>query len=191
MYVDATKCPFPVYTDPTRSLFEELGMTKTLALGPKPAYMKKSMWKSTLDSIAQGLRALPKGNSLKSGDKRQVGGEFLFEPLDMVTPIVTPQDERPMTAGPLYDSGSGSGGRDGDEDDCLEVKHVSWAHRMKTTRDHAEIPELMEVLGLDGHGTPIKNRKRWSKALELRKGKGLSMAGEMGKLNEMNRQEEA
>lgn len=33
-----------------------------------------------------------------------------------------------------------------------EEKRVTWCHRMKSTRDHAEVPELMDLLGLDGHG---------------------------------------
>lgn len=182
MYIEATNCPFPLYTDPTRALFDELGMTKTLALGAKPAYMKKSLWRSTLDSIGQGLKVLPKGLSLKSGDQRQVGGEFLFEPLDIVTPITTPQDERPSTVGSIEDPSSG--GRDRGDDGSVEEKRVTWCHRMKTTRDHAEIPELMEILGLDGQGFPIKDQERWARAVQARKGTGLTMASEMSKLGE-------
>lgn len=189
MYVEATNCPFPLYTDPTRALFDELGMTKTLALGSKPAYMKKSMWRSTLDSIAQGLKVLPKGLSLKSGDQRQVGGEFLFEPLDLVTPMTTPRDERPTTMGSIEDPSSG--GRDRGDDGPVEEKQVTWCHRMKSTRDHAEIPELMEVLGLDGQGAPIKDQERWMKALAARKGTGFSMASKMSKLSESNEVKEA
>ena len=163
MYVEATKCPFPLYTDPTRALFDELGMVKTLALGSKPAYMKKGMWKSSFDSVLQGLRVLPQGLSLKSGDQRQVGGEFLFEPLDMVTPMNSP-------------------GAEGE--DAVEEKKITWCHRMRTTRDHAEIPELMEVLGLDGHGQPIKDEKLWSKAMQARKGVGVSLASEMNKITQ-------
>ncbi|KAL3963323.1 hypothetical protein ACCO45_000327 [Purpureocillium lilacinum] len=170
MYVEATGCPFPVYTDPTRSLFDELGMVKTLALGAKPAYMKR------------GLRSIPRGLALKSGDQRQVGGEFLLEPLDAVTPIGTPQDERHKRA--AIGTAEPQGGQDGADDDPIEEKRVTWCHRMRTTRDHAEIPELMEILGLDGHGQPIKDEKRWSKALQERKGTGLSMASEMSKIGE-------
>ncbi len=36
---------------------------------------------------------------------------------------------------------------------------MSWCHRMKNTRDHAEIPELMEVLGLDGQGQPVARQE--------------------------------
>ncbi|OAQ61725.1 ahpC/TSA antioxidant enzyme domain-containing protein [Pochonia chlamydosporia 170] len=189
MYIEATNCPFPLYTDPTRALFDELGMTKTLALGAKPAYMKKSLWRSTLDSIGQGLKVLPQGLSLKSGDQRQVGGEFLFEPLDIVTPITTPQDEQPSTVGSIEDPSSG--GRDRGDDGSVEEKRVTWCHRMKTTRDHAEIPELMEILGLDGQGFPIKDQERWARAVQARKGTGLTMASEMSKLGESSKGKEA
>ncbi|QUC16153.1 uncharacterized protein UV8b_00394 [Ustilaginoidea virens] len=186
MYAEATGCPFPIYTDPTRSIFDQLGMTKTLALGSKPAYIRKSLWRNTLDSIGQGLRVLPKGLALKSGDPRQVGGEFLFEPLDLVTPITTPRDEGP---GPLQDASGGA--RNGGDAGRVENKVVTWCHRMKNTRDHAELPELMEVLGLDGQSRPIKDRKRWTMALETRKGTGWSMASQMKKMNEANEADEA
>lgn len=174
MYVEATKCPFPIYTDPTRALFDELGMVKTLAMGAKPAYMRKSMTRSVIASIGQAMRAVPSGMALKSGDQRQVGGEFLFEPLDLVTPINTPQDEQVKALGSIEEPGVGGG--------AIEEKRVTWCHRMKSTRDHAEIPEVMEILGLDGHGQPIKDKERWTRAVTARKGTGLTMAEEMNKL---------
>ena len=68
---------------------------------------------------------------------------------------------------------------------------------MRTTRDHAEIPELMEVLGLveveegaDGDGVMRTNaprlkadEKRWDKALKSRKGTGSSMAARMSRMS--------
>lgn len=135
MYTEATGCRFPIYTDPTRALFDKLGMNKTLALGSKPAYMRKSMWRSALDSVFQGLRVLPKGLALKSGDQRQVGGEFLFEPLDL--------GKSTTAQGP-------SGGADGSDGIGGEDKKVTWCHRMRSTRDHAEIPVIMNLLGLKG-----------------------------------------
>ncbi|KAG5950915.1 hypothetical protein E4U53_004177 [Claviceps sorghi] len=121
-YAKTTNWPYAIFTDPSGALFHELGMTKTLALGQKPGYMRKSLVMSTLRSIGQALRAVPGGLALRSGDQRRVGGEFLFEPLDVATPL------------------------EGDD----EEKRLTWCHRMRTTRDHAEIPELMEVLGLEG-----------------------------------------
>ncbi len=63
-------------------------------------------------------------------------------------------------------------GQTEDDEHGTEEKRVTWCHRMKSTRDHTEIPELMEVLGLDGQGQPIKDKKRWTRALEMRKGTG-------------------
>ena len=39
---------------------------------------------------------------------------------------------------------------------------VTWCHRMKSTRDHAEVPLIRQQLGLDD--TPPPQRKRWSAA---------------------------
>ncbi|WQF88833.1 Putative peroxiredoxin-like 2A/B/C, Thioredoxin-like superfamily [Colletotrichum destructivum] len=189
MYLQETGCPFPVYTDPTRRLFAKLGMTRTLALGTRPAYMRKSMIKSAAESVFQGLKQVKAGLATKSGDHRQVGGEFLFEPVELVTEVSTPYAERQieeaMTSNKnSIDSQEGIDG-EGDDDFEPEEKRVTWCHRMRSTRDHAEIPELMEVLGLTGSGKPpAHENKRWSKALEMRKGTGLSMASQMSKLNE-------
>ena len=75
----------------------------------------------------------------------------------------------------------------------MEEKRVTWCHRMKTTRDHVEMPELMEVLGL-GKDSPQqllqsqrsaslgeKEKQRWSRAVQERKGPELSnLTREMG-----------
>ncbi|TQN67927.1 Thioredoxin-like protein AAED1 [Colletotrichum shisoi] len=189
MYLQETGCPFPVYTDPTRRLFAKLGMTRTLALGNRPAYMRKSMIKSAAKSVFQGLKQVKAGLATKSGDHRQVGGEFLFEPVELVSEVSTPYAERQIEEAMTskknsIDSQEGIDG-EGDDDFEPEEKRVTWCHRMRSTRDHAEIPELMEVLCLKGSGKPpAHENKRWSKALEMRKGTGLSMASQMSKLNE-------
>ncbi|OHE99111.1 hypothetical protein CORC01_05604 [Colletotrichum orchidophilum] len=189
MYLQETGCPFPVYTDPTRRLFDILGMTRTLALGTRPAYMRKSMLKSAAESVFQGLKQVKSGLATKSGDHRQVGGEFLFEPLELVTPVSTPYAERQIEEAMTskknsIDTKEGIDGEGGDNFEP-EGKRVTWCHRMRSTRDHAEIPELMEILGLNGTGKPpAQDNKRWSRALETRKGTGLSMASQMSKLNE-------
>jgi hypothetical protein len=77
MYTTTTKCPFPIYADPTRKLYEHLGMTRTLDLGKKPDYIKPNLIANSVHSIIQVLST---GNkALKGGDFKQVGGEFLFE----------------------------------------------------------------------------------------------------------------
>ena len=120
MYVEATGCPFSVYADPSRRLFDLLGMTRTLSLGPKrPTYMRKSLFSNGISSIIQGIRS--GRGAVKGGDVKQVGGEFLFE------------DEK-----------------------------VVWCHRMRNTRDHAEVEELKRIVGLEpGHdATGMETQKK-------------------------------
>ena len=77
MYAHETACPFPIYADPTRQLYRKLGMTSTLALGPKtPEYMHRSLTSVIVSSIVQGLKSGRK--MLSGGNSRQVGGEFVF-----------------------------------------------------------------------------------------------------------------
>ncbi|KAI5860198.1 hypothetical protein GGS23DRAFT_239143 [Durotheca rogersii] len=182
-YIQETGCPFPVYADPTCRLYAELGMVRTLALGSRPAYMQgKSIAHTVVSGVVQGLKQVKSGLVMKMGDQRQVGGEFLFEPaaLTLDTPISTPRSEEEKKLELFYDDGN----RDNDhESQNIEEKRVTWCHRMKTTRDHAEIPELMEVLGLNGTGAPIKDKKRWERALRTRKGTGVSMASQMTRMS--------
>ncbi|GKU20655.1 unnamed protein product [Fusarium langsethiae] len=179
IYVNETGCRFPVYTDPTRSIFDGLGMSKTLQMGAKPAYMRRSMAHSIVGSIIQGVKQIPTGNVLKMGDQRQVGGEFLFEPRDILTPVTTPRNEKPH---PISAFEEAEEREPGSEDYGNEEKRVTWCHRMKTTRDHAEIPELIEVLGLDQTVTAGREANRGS-VTSARKGKGRSMAQEIRKLS--------
>jgi hypothetical protein len=71
-----------------------------------------------LKSIAQSLRRIWAGDMLKGGDLKQVGGEFLFE-----------------AAAP---------GKRRDDSDV----QVTWCHRMRNTRDHAEVPIIRQVMGV-------------------------------------------
>jgi len=121
MYTETTGCPFPIYADPTRKLYDTLGMTRTLDLGKKPEYTNAGLFATTVQSIVQGLKS---GRQvMNGGDYKQVGGEFLFE-----------------------------------------NGQVIWCHRMRNTRDHAEIPELRKLLGLDDTKPPM--RKRWSHGIK-------------------------
>lgn len=126
MYVQTTSCPFPVYADPTRKLYDFLGMTSTFDLGKKrPSYIQSNLFVTSVQSIMQGIMT---GNkALKGGSFKQVGGEFLFE-----------------------------------EGKCV------WAHRMRNTRDHAEIENIRQVLGLEVKRAPL--RKRWSHNIKEAKG---------------------
>ncbi|KAL2023776.1 hypothetical protein VTK56DRAFT_1043 [Thermocarpiscus australiensis] len=183
MYAAATGCPFPIYADPARRLYAELGMVRTLALGAtRPAYARRSLVAASARSVLQGLRQIPAGLALRGGDMKQVGGEFLFEPVGVAaaggdgagagagggggdavgvtSPVGGPPpwaeverslDEAARAAARARSETSLDG--KGEEDEG-EDKVVTWCHRMRTTRDHTEVPELMEVLGLEGHGRP-------------------------------------
>ncbi|KAI0024166.1 AhpC/TSA antioxidant enzyme-domain-containing protein [Xylariomycetidae sp. FL0641] len=185
-YIHETKCPFPVYADQTRRLYTELGMVRTLSLGSRPAYLQdRSVAHTVLSGIKQGLKQVRSGLVTKMGDQRQVGGEFLFEPasLSLDGPIAEVVSEFEGGAGHARNSST-------DEDDPMppadpvEEKRVTWCHRMKTTRDHAEVPEIMEVLGIDSEGKPlVRDPKKWAKALKVRKGTGLSMATQMSRMS--------
>ncbi|KAG9242903.1 AhpC/TSA antioxidant enzyme-domain-containing protein [Calycina marina] len=160
MYQELTACPFPIYADPTKALYDSLGMLKTLNMGERPDYQRRGTLLGMVQSIGQGFKALKTGKALQAGDMQQVGGEFLFEPVDAATPMHSPSEETRQ----LGDAPE----REGEE------KRVTWCHRMRNTRDHAELPELREVLGLDGEGESGGDSKRWMKALRQRKGTGLS-----------------
>ncbi|CAI6089734.1 unnamed protein product [Clonostachys chloroleuca] len=189
MYAKETNCQFPIYTDPKRLLFDALGMRLTLAMGTKPAYMKRPMSTSVFNSIGQALRAIPSGMTLKSGNQRQVGGEFLFEPKELLTPISTPTEEQPdpFKAKGLRELAHNNPQHDQQQEGNVEEKTVTWCHRMRTTRDHCEVPELMDILGLEPPHQESNGKQQWAAALENRKGVGTSMAQRM---NEMNRRDE-
>ncbi|KAE8381771.1 AhpC/TSA antioxidant enzyme-domain-containing protein [Aspergillus bertholletiae] len=125
MYEKETRCEFPIYTDPTRQLYQDLDMTCSLALGSQPAYIRKGMTQIVAESMFQGLKYISSGLAHKGGYVKQIGGEFLFEPLE------------------------GSAEMTGQEE-----KQVTWCHRMKTTRDHTEIPDLMQILGINRTDDP-------------------------------------
>jgi hypothetical protein len=148
-------------------------------MGTRPAYLQeKTLAQTVFSGVAQGLKQVKSGLITKMGDQRQVGGEFLFEPPTLQDPLSMPvlpdekeaflEDDDTLTAS---------------KTETAEEKRITWCHRMRTTRDHAEIPELMEVLGLEGDGTPIKDEKRWAKALKDRKGVGLSLGGQMNRMS--------
>ena len=117
-------------------------MARTLSLGNKgPDYIRHTLVSGMVKSIAQGLKRIGSGDMLQAGDLKQVGGEFLFE----------------VTGGGtlLTNSKSGNG--------ALQQAEVTWCHRMKNTRDHAELPVLKQVLGLgDAKGDDQRRRSEAS-----------------------------
>ncbi|KAJ5156328.1 hypothetical protein N7492_009131 [Penicillium capsulatum] len=78
-YATETKCPYPIYADPTRKLYDEFGMVMSFAMGARPAYFRQSMTSLIASSFVQGFKNLSNGLILKGGESRQNGGEFLFE----------------------------------------------------------------------------------------------------------------
>ena len=82
-YAETTACKFPIYADPSKKLYDLLGMARTLNLGPQsPDYMQKPLLSVMLQSIFQSLGSGLK--AFKGGDYWQVGGEFLFEKGEVV-----------------------------------------------------------------------------------------------------------
>lgn len=80
MYIEQTSCHYPIYADPTRRLYNVLGMTRTLSLGKKdPDYIQHTLVAGAIKSIVQGVKRIGSGDALQAGDMRQVGGEFIFE----------------------------------------------------------------------------------------------------------------
>jgi peroxiredoxin len=76
-YTKDTKCPFPIYADPTQKLYDAFGMIRTLSLGDKkPDYIKSSFFSNLTKSALSQLSA---GSAMfQGGDIHQVGGEYLI-----------------------------------------------------------------------------------------------------------------
>lgn len=74
------KCPFPIFTDPTRNLYRVLGMTlRTLDAGPRNEAGDYIIHGSLggLGMVLKNAVKMPLGNA---GDIKQLGGEFLLGP---------------------------------------------------------------------------------------------------------------
>jgi hypothetical protein len=130
-YTELTSCPYPIYADPTTRLFNLLGMKRTLSLGWKaPDYIHHTLAAGVVKSIVQGVKRIPAGDVTKAGDLSQNGGEYLLEV------------EGVDTRSTQEEHGHNEKGNTG-----LKVK-VAFCHRMRNSRDHTEIPRLIELLGL-------------------------------------------
>ena len=104
-YALRTDCPFPIYADPSRRLYDDFGMKCSLNKGGRrPDYQSTTFTTMAIKSFVQSLVS---GSPLKGGSFSQMGGEFLFE-----------------------------------------NNRVAWCYKMKNTRDHTEVNDLMEVLEL-------------------------------------------
>ncbi|RAL14182.1 peroxiredoxin-like family protein [Aspergillus homomorphus CBS 101889] len=78
-YATETDCRFPIYADPTRKLYDELGLLSSLAMSARPDYIRKGMTQVVVESVWEKLKQIPSGLALKGGDSRQNGGEFLYD----------------------------------------------------------------------------------------------------------------
>jgi hypothetical protein len=77
-YAERTKCPYPIYADPTRALYDAFGMTSNLEYGDqKPAYQTRSLAAQITRSVWQGITNLNQAS--KAGRPSQLGGEMLIE----------------------------------------------------------------------------------------------------------------
>ncbi|KAJ5805521.1 uncharacterized protein N7503_003123 [Penicillium pulvis] len=79
-YVTQTKCPFPIYADPTMKIYTELDMIVSRAMGARPQYFRKSMACVVAESLVNWVKHMRTGLMFKGGATGQNGGEFLFEP---------------------------------------------------------------------------------------------------------------
>jgi hypothetical protein len=78
-YATQSSTPYTIYADPTRKLYEELGMITTWNVGEQPSYISKSVARLAVEGIWQGLRHAFSGLIFSGGPGEQQGGEFLFE----------------------------------------------------------------------------------------------------------------
>ena len=73
-YAKDTGAKYPIYADPSQTLFKTLGLGRTLALGKKPEYMSFGVVGGIIKGVSNGLKA--GFGMFKSGDVKQVGGEY-------------------------------------------------------------------------------------------------------------------
>jgi len=73
-YAKETNCPFPIFADPTKRLYNTFGMVRSLDLGEKPEYETHSTLSGILSSVGQMIKNV----SVNGGDYTQNGGELVF-----------------------------------------------------------------------------------------------------------------
>jgi hypothetical protein len=78
-YATQSSTPYTIYADPTRKLYEELGMITTWNVGEQPSYISKSVARLAVEGIWEALRHAFSGLVFSGGPGEQQGGEFLFE----------------------------------------------------------------------------------------------------------------
>ncbi|KAI8443749.1 hypothetical protein BY996DRAFT_3204151 [Phakopsora pachyrhizi] len=73
-------CPFPIYSENTRQLYDKLGMICNLDPGDSKNegnYITKSLTATIVSSITNGIKMGPRA-FLQGGKITQLGGEFIF-----------------------------------------------------------------------------------------------------------------
>ena len=151
-YSEVTGWPFAIYTDPTNRLHDVLGFHKGMSIVSDPGtYIQKSMPQLAIESIGQITRHFISTWSLRfAGGGSINGGELFFQPIHV---------------------GTVSGKTDEGEKDGRLGKQVTWCNRMRGNGDHAELPELMEVLGFPEPACPEDvSMGAWTKVLSDRRG---------------------
>jgi AhpC/TSA antioxidant enzyme len=135
-YITETGCPYPIYTDPSKKLYDILGMHRSLSLGRKdPDYIQHTLVAGMMKSFVQTVKRFPAGDALSGGDMRVNGGEFLFE-VQGNTAVGT--------------SSQGNAG--------LKDISVTWCHRMTNSRNHTEVEQIRTVIGLGWEENAVKRR---------------------------------
>jgi len=79
-YAKRTGCPYDIYCNSDRKLYEQLGMICKLTQpgGPPPAYLQRGYFNIVASSLLVGLGMGP-AKGLKAGKISQNGGEWLFQ----------------------------------------------------------------------------------------------------------------
>jgi AhpC/TSA antioxidant enzyme len=73
-YATETEAKYPIFADPSQSLFKKFGLARTINPGKKPDYIPYGFWAGFKVFFATLAKA---GTSaLKAGDVKQVGGEY-------------------------------------------------------------------------------------------------------------------
>ncbi|KAF2670302.1 hypothetical protein BT63DRAFT_413041 [Microthyrium microscopicum] len=148
-YIAATQVPYPVFVDPAPSpLYKALGLASTKSMGAKSEYVQQGLLAGVVQGVLQGVGS---GKHATSGGAMwQVGGEFLFERND-------------KTYEANWAIGKSKGEKVEQPKEAGDEWEITWAHRMKTTRDHVSMEELRRVLGVDASAVPVEDRKSgWS-----------------------------
>jgi hypothetical protein len=78
-YSQTSSNEYPIYADPSRSIYTALGLANTLEMGPKPKYQEETIGNTIVTSFFGVLGGLKGGKAFRGGKYDQVGGEFYFE----------------------------------------------------------------------------------------------------------------